>query len=240
MTRHDGRKPDQLRPVKITPHFQAHPPGSCLIECGNTRVICSATIENSVPPFLKGSGRGWLTAEYSMLPGSSGQRIIRERSKVGGRTQEIQRLIGRSLRNSIDFAPLGERSILIDCDVMDADGGTRTAAITGAYVAVGIALARMGKQDPALLRVLKTAVAAVSVGMVGTTPVLDLNYVEDKDAAVDMNVVMTSGNQFVEVQGTGENSPFDRKQLDALLTLAEGGLRQLFEIQKSALAGAVG
>ncbi|MBY0372284.1 ribonuclease PH [bacterium] len=240
MTRHDGRKPDQLRPIQITPHYLTHSPGSCLIACGGTRVVCSATIENSVPPFLKGSGRGWLTAEYSMLPGSSGQRIQRERSKVGGRTQEIQRLIGRSLRNCIDFAPLGERSILIDCDVIDADGGTRTASITGAYVALGIALHKLSKQNPDLSKVLKTAVAAISVGMVGTLPVLDLNYIEDKDAAVDMNVVMTSTNQFVEVQGTGENAPFDRKQLDALLALAEGGLKQLFQIQQQALKAAIG
>ena len=236
MARHDGRTPDALRPVKITPGFLASPPGSCLIECGGTRVICSATIENSVPPFLKGSGRGWLTAEYSMLPGSSQQRIQRERSKVGGRTQEIQRLIGRSLRSCIDFGPLGERSILIDCDVMDADGGTRTASITGAYVAVGLALRKLSAQSPELKRVLKTAVAAVSVGVVKDTPMLDLCYVEDKDAGVDMNVVMTSADEFIEVQGTAENTPFDRKQLNALLDLAAGGLKTLFELQKKALA----
>ncbi len=237
MARHDGRRPDELRPIKITPHFLAHPPGSCLIEFGNTRVICSATLENSVPPFLKNSGRGWLTAEYSMLPGSSGQRIGRERSKVGGRTQEIQRLIGRSLRTCIDFKPLGERSVLLDCDVMDADGGTRTAAITGAYVALGLALKKLSGEFPELSKVLKTSVAAVSVGIVGKEPCLDLNYIEDKDAAVDMNVVMTSQDQFVEVQGTAEASPFDRAQLNALLDLAAGGLRKLFDAQRAALAG---
>lgn len=171
-----------------------------------------------------------------MLPGSSQQRIQRERSKVGGRTQEIQRLIGRSLRSCIDFGPLGERSILIDCDVMDADGGTRTASITGAYVAVGLALRKLSAQSPELKRVLKTAVAAVSVGVVKDTPMLDLCYVEDKDAGVDMNVVMTSADEFIEVQGTAENTPFDRKQLNALLDLAAGGLKTLFELQKKALA----
>lgn len=234
--RNDGRKPDQLRPVKITPHFLAAPPGSCLIEFGGTRVICSATIEESVPHFLRNSGRGWLTAEYSMLPGSSSQRIQRERSKVGGRTQEIQRLIGRSLRSCIDFGPLGERSVLIDCDVMDADGGTRTASITGAYVAVGLALQKLSVQSPALSKVLKTNVAAVSVGMVGPVPMLDLNYLEDKDAGVDMNIVMTGENQFIEVQGTAETTPFDRVQLNALLDLASGGLKTLFELQRQALA----
>jgi ribonuclease PH len=236
MARNDGRNSNQLRPVKITPNFLASPPGSCLIEFGNTRVICSATIEESVPHFLKNSGRGWLTAEYSMLPGSSSQRIQRERSKVGGRTQEIQRLIGRSLRSCIDFGPLGERSVLIDCDVMDADGGTRTASITGAYVALGLALRKLSAQSPQLSKVLKTAVAAVSVGMVGTEPMLDLNYLEDKDAAVDMNIVMTSENQFIEVQGTAESTPFDRAQLNSMLDLAAGGLTHLFELQRKALA----
>ncbi len=236
MARNDGRSSNQLRPVKITPHFLASPPGSCLIEFGNTRVICSATLEDSVPHFLKGSGRGWLTAEYSMLPGSSGQRIQRERSKLGGRTQEIQRLIGRSLRTCIDFAPLGERSVLIDCDVMDADGGTRTASITGAYVALGLALKKLSQNTPALGNVLKTAVAAVSVGMVGEVPMLDLNYLEDKDAAVDMNIVMTGTGKFIEVQGTAESTPFDRAQLNALLDLATDGLRTLFDLQSKILS----
>ncbi len=235
MTRTDGRRPDELRPVKITPNFLVAPAGSCLIEFGGTRVVCSATLENSVPPFLKGQGRGWLSAEYSMLPGSSSQRISRERSKVGGRTQEIQRLIGRSLRSCVDFAPLGERSILIDCDVLDADGGTRTASITGAYVAVGLALKKLSKENPQFSRALKCAVAAVSVGIVDGVPVLDLNYVEDKDAGVDMNIVMTSANQFIEVQGTAEGAPFDRAQMNALVDVAGVGLQKLFEIQRQAL-----
>ncbi len=172
-----------------------------------------------------------------MLPGSTGQRVQRERTKVGGRTQEIQRLIGRSLRTCIDFKPLGERSVLLDCDVMDADGGTRTASTTGAYVALGLALQKLSGQFPELKKVLKSNVAAVSVGMVGGQPVLDLNYIEDKDAETDMNVVMTSVDQFVEVQGTAENAPFNRTELNALLDLASGGLKQLFEIQRTILAG---
>ncbi len=231
MKRHDGRLSNQLRPLKITPHFLAAPAGSCLIEFGGTRVICSAVIENSVPPFLKGKGRGWLTAEYSMLPGSSSTRIVRERSKIGGRTQEIQRLIGRSLRSSMHFEALGERSILVDCDVIDADGGTRTASITGAYVALALAI----QKTPELANVLKTPVAAVSVGIVEGAPVLDLDYYEDKDAGVDMNVVMTGEDQLIEVQGTGESQPFNRQELNALLDLAGEGIQSLFLAQKQAL-----
>ncbi|NDD04778.1 MAG: ribonuclease PH, partial [Proteobacteria bacterium] len=207
--RHSGRSPSELRPIKITPHFLSHPPGSCLIEMGGTRVVCSAMIEDSIPNWLKGQGKGWLTAEYSMLPASSGQRIQRERNKIGGRTMEIQRLIGRSLRAAIDMNTLGERSILVDCDVIDADGGTRTASITGSYVAVMLALQKMSVKIPVLSQVAKQAVAAVSVGMVKGTAVLDLDYPEDKDAEVDMNVVMTSEGKFIEVQGTAENEPFD-------------------------------
>ncbi|NDG27318.1 MAG: ribonuclease PH, partial [Proteobacteria bacterium] len=203
--RHSGRSPSELRPIKITPHFLSHPPGSCLIEMGGTRVVCSAMIEDSIPNWLKGQGKGWLTAEYSMLPASSGQRIQRERNKIGGRTMEIQRLIGRSLRAAIDMNTLGERSILVDCDVIDADGGTRTASITGSYVAVMLALQKMSVKIPVLSQVAKQAVAAVSVGMVKGTAVLDLDYPEDKDAEVDMNVVMTSEGKFIEVQGTAEN-----------------------------------
>lgn len=233
--RHSGRRPDELRALKIVPHFLSHPPGSCLIEMGGTRVVCSAMIEESIPHWLKGQGKGWLTAEYSMLPASSNQRIQRERNKIGGRTMEIQRLIGRSLRAAVDLEALGERSILVDCDVLDADGGTRTAAITGSYVAVMLALQKMSSKIPSLLGVSRAAVAAVSVGMVKGQPVLDLDYPEDKDAEVDMNVVMTSEGKFVEVQGTAESEPFDRGALEGLLGLAEQGIRQLFEAQKGIL-----
>ncbi len=235
MSRFDGRKPDELRPVKITTGFLAHPAGSCLIEMGKTRVVCSAMIEESVPHFLKNSGKGWLTAEYNMLPGSSGQRVQRERQKIGGRTHEIQRLIGRALRMSIDLNLLGERSILVDCDVIDADGGTRTASITGAYVAVVLALKKTTGMIPAISQVHKAAVAAVSVGMVKGVPCLDLNYEEDKDAETDMNVVKTSAGKFVEVQGTAEHKPYSMEDLIALLGLADKGIKELIEHQRRAL-----
>lgn len=235
VSRHSGRTPLQLRPLKITPHYLSHPPGSCLIEMGGTRVVCSAMIEETIPHWLKGQGKGWLTAEYSMLPASSGQRIQRERNKIGGRTMEIQRLIGRSLRAAIDLSALGERSILVDCDVMDADGGTRTASITGSYVAVMLALQKFSQKIPSLSQVSRRAVAAVSVGVVNGTPVLDLDYIEDKDAEVDMNVVMTSEGKFVEVQGTAEGEPFDRSHLESLLALAEKGIQELFQLQKQVL-----
>lgn len=235
MKRPSGRSLDQLRSLKITPHFLSHPPGSCLIEMGGTRVVCSAMIEESVPNWLRGQGKGWLTAEYSMLPASSNQRIQRERNKIGGRTQEIQRLIGRSLRSALDLSALGERSVMIDCDVIDADGGTRTASITGSYVALMLALKKHSQKVPNLLNCRKRSVAAVSVGIVQGVPVLDLDYEEDKDAEVDMNVVMTSEGKFIEVQGTAEGEPFDRKRLDDLLVLAEKGIRDLFLMQNQAL-----
>ncbi len=235
MPRMDGRGHDQLRLVNITPNFLKHPAGSCLIEMGSTRVICSAMLENSVPPFLKGSGRGWITAEYSMLPASSAQRIARERNKVGGRTHEIQRLIGRSLRSCFELGALGERSLLVDCDVLDADGGTRTAAVTGAYVALALAIRSLRTKLPALEKGLHCAVAAVSVGIVGGRPVLDLPYQEDKMADVDMNIVKTSANKYVEVQGTAENAAFDTATLNEMLKLADIGISQLFEAQKRAL-----
>lgn len=231
----DGRNFDELRPVKITPHFLKNANGSCLIEMGFTRVVCSAMLEETVPPFLKGSGRGWVTAEYNMLPASSPQRIQRERNKVGGRTHEIQRLIGRSLRACIDLGALGERSFLIDCDVIDADGGTRTASVTGAYVALVLALRGLRVKFPALSGAVHCAVAAVSVGMVRGRPCLDLPYEEDKVADVDMNVVKTSKNKYVEVQGTAENEPFDQDSLSSLLSIADKGITQLFQAQKSAL-----
>jgi ribonuclease PH len=232
--RSDGRRPDELRPVKITPNFLASPPGSCLIEMGGTRIVCSAMIDDSVPHWMKGSGKGWITAEYSMLPASSPQRVQRERSKVGGRTQEIQRLIGRSLRSCLDLAKLGERSVLLDCDVLDADGGTRTAAITGAYVALVLAIRKVHPKIP-VLHSLKGAVAAVSVGIVRGVPSLDLHYDDDKSADVDMNVVKTSDGKYVEVQGTAEGAAFDRKSLDELLGLADRGIEALFAAQQKVL-----
>ncbi len=235
--RSEGRSPSDLRKTKVTPHFQSAPSGSCLIEMGGTRVICSAMIEESVPPFLKGSGKGWLTAEYSMLPGSSSQRIQRERSKVGGRTHEIQRLIGRSLRQSLDLSTMGERSLLLDCDVIDADGGTRTASITGSYIAMMLAIKKIQGKIPNFNPKVKCQVAAISVGVVNGVPVLDLNYEEDKDAEVDMNIVRTSEQKFIEVQGTAEANPFDDKTLAELLKLASLGINQLFEIQRKALEG---
>ncbi|MBI1859350.1 MAG: ribonuclease PH [Deltaproteobacteria bacterium] len=235
MPRVDGRSFDALRSVKITPNFLKHPDGSCLIEMGSTRVVCSAMVEENVPPFLKGKGRGWVTAEYSMLPASSGQRIQRERNKVGGRTHEIQRLIGRSLRACVDLGALGERSILLDCDVLDADGGTRTASVTGAYVALSLAFNKLRGKYPSFAKAIQCAVAAVSVGVVNGQPVLDLPYEEDKIADVDMNIVKTSANMYVEVQGTAEHEPFDAATLSSLLAVADKGIAQLFELQKRAL-----
>ncbi len=231
----DGRYSGEVRPVRITPNFQTNPSGSCLIEVGGTRVVCSAMIENNVPPFLKGQGKGWLTAEYSMLPGSSSQRVNRERQKLGGRTQEIQRLIGRSLRTAVDLSAIGECTIQIDCDVLDADGGTRTAAITGAYVATVLALRGLEKQFPKFRNAIKTEVAAISVGMVHGVLCLDLPYAEDKIAEVDMNVVKTSSNQYIEIQGTAEAAAFGRDALNAMLDLADAGIHQLFQAQKKAL-----
>jgi ribonuclease PH len=235
LMRSDGRRTDELRKVVITPNYLVHPAGSCLIEMGSTRVICSAMLEETVPHFIKGQGKGWLTAEYSMLPACSQQRVQRERAKVGGRTHEIQRLIGRSLRSCVDLSLLGERTILVDCDVVDADGGTRTASITGAYVAVALALKKLSNQVPGAMSALKSAVAAISVGIVHGKPCLDLNYVEDKDAEVDMNVVRTSLNKFVEVQGTAEGVPFDESALQDLLALGKKGILELFEFQKRAI-----
>lgn len=235
LQRSDGRKFDEIRQVKIIPDYLSHPAGSCLIEMGNTRVICSVMIEETVPPFLKGSGKGWVTAEYSMLPGSSNHRVNRERSKVGGRTHEIQRLIGRSLRTCIDPTVLGERSLLVDCDVLDADGGTRTAAITGSYVALALAVRKLSDKFPGLSQVLKHSVAAVSVGVVGGKCVLDLDYSEDKDAEVDMNVVKTSSNKYVEIQGTAEGSPFDVEALKELTALADRGISELIALQHKVL-----
>jgi ribonuclease PH len=235
--REDGRAANQLRPVTIEPGFMSNAEGSVLITVGSTRVICAATIEDRVPPWMRGRGTGWVTAEYSMLPRATLERTQREatKGKLGGRTHEIQRLIGRALRATVDMGKLGERMVTVDCDVIGADGGTRTASITGAWVALALAL--RGKFDPKDVKAwpLVGQIAAVSVGIVGGTPVLDLPYEEDSRADVDMNVAMTAAGQFVEVQGTAEGKPFARTELDALLTLAEGGIRELFEAQTRAL-----
>lgn len=233
--RSDGRAIDALRPVTITRGFLKHAEGSCLIEFGDTKVICSASVEDRVPPFLRDSGKGWVTAEYSMLPRATNTRTQRDSGRPNGRSLEIQRLIGRSLRSVVELEAFGERTITLDCDVMQADGGTRTAAITGAYVALVDAF-RWMMVAKGLKRVpISNGLAAVSVGIVNNRDVLDLCYVEDSAAAVDMNVVMTSAGEFVEVQGTAEGLPFGRDRLNRLLDLAEGGIRTLIEAQKSAL-----
>lgn len=236
--RNDGRANDALRQVRITRNFTKHAEGSVLVEFGDTRVICTASVEESVPPFLRGKGTGWVTAEYSMLPRATHTRSSREaaKGKQSGRTLEIQRLIGRSLRAVTDMAALGERSITIDCDVIQADGGTRTASITGAYVALYDAMTKLQERGLLSRIPLKEAVAAVSVGIVGNEAVLDLNYLEDSAAEVDMNFVMTSSGRFVEVQGTAEAEPFTLEQMDAMRDLASRGIKQLFAIQNETLA----
>jgi len=233
--RKDGRKADELRKIKITRNYIKSAEGSVLIEMGDTKVLCTATVENSVPPFLRGKGTGWVTAEYAMLPCSSAQRISRERSKVGGRTHEIQRLIGRSLRSVIDMKALGERTILLDCDVIQADGGTRTASITGAYIALVDALRHIKKQGMIVALPIKDHLAAVSVGIVKGKPMLDLCYVEDSTAEVDMNLVMTGSGKIVEVQGTAEGEPFSKAELVKLLALGEKGIKTLIKKQKEVL-----
>ena len=238
--RPDGRAADQLRPVTITRHWQLHAEGSALVEFGNTKVLCAASVTKGVPRWRQGSGLGWVTAEYSMLPRATNTRNDREsvRGKIGGRTHEISRLIGRSLRACIDLSALGENSIAIDCDVLQADGGTRTAAITGSYVALADALTWLGEHGSlAKPKPLTTSVAAVSVGIIDGEPRLDLAYAEDVHADTDMNVVCTAGGDFVEVQGTAEGAPFSRAELDALLALAVEGCAQLTRAQESALTG---
>ena len=233
MARADGRVPDQLRPIAITRDYLVHPEGSVLVEFGATKVICTATLEDKVPPFLKGQGQGWVTAEYGMLPRATNTRTTRENRGPSGRSQEIQRLVGRALRAVSDRAKLGERTVWIDCDVIQADGGTRTAAITGGFVALADAIGRVPGLAPTT--VLRDCVAAISVGIVSGTALLDLNYPEDSTAEVDMNIVMTGRGEFVEVQGTAEQVPFDRGRLDMLLALAERGIRQLVTLQRRAL-----
>lgn len=239
-TRSDGRHADTLRPVSIIPGFIRNTSGSVLIELGETRVICTATVEESVPPFLRDSGRGWVTAEYGMLPASSAQRIPREatRGRVGGRTQEIQRLIGRSLRAVIDLAALGPRTIWLDCDVIQADGGTRTASITGSYVALALAVRRLLNRGVLAASPLKNSVAAISVGMSNGTALLDLCYEEDSHADVDMNYVMTGDGQYVEIQGTAESRPFSAEQMSEMGRLAANGIAQLSAQQQATLTAA--
>ena len=238
MIRHDGRTPDAVRPTRLTPDYTVHAEGSVLIEVGRTKVICTASIEERVPPFLRGGGKGWVTAEYGMLPRATGDRTQREASKgkQGGRTLEIQRLIGRSLRAALDLTKLGENTLYIDCDVIQADGGTRTASITGALVALVDALRVMKKRGALKGEPLKQMVAAVSVGIYQGEVVLDLDYPEDSAAETDLNVVMTDAGGFIEVQGTAEGEPFDPEQLNAMLALAQKGIRELFEAQRQALA----
>lgn len=233
MTRFDGRSWTQLRPTRFTVDFLEYAEGSVLIEFGKTRVLCAASVEERVPPFLEGRGQGWVTAEYNMLPRATHTRSSRERDgRVSGRTQEIQRLIGRSLRAAVNMTALGPRTITVDCDVLQADGGTRTAAITGAYVAVHRACSKLIQRGVLTAQPVQTAVAAVSVGVVNGEVLLDLNYFEDSKADVDFNVVMTDKHEFVEVQGTGEHGTFSRATMDSLVTLAEQGIIELLAIQQ--------
>jgi ribonuclease PH len=238
MPRSDGRANDELRPVRMTVDYLRHAEGSVLIEFGDTRVLCVASIEDRVPGFLEGRGQGWLTAEYAMLPRSGKTRSNRESvsGKVGGRTHEIQRLIGRSLRACTDLRALGERTIVLDCDVLQADGGTRTAAITGAWVALKRASATLRQRGALAVDPVRMGLAAVSVGVVDGETLLDLDYGEDSHAEVDANVVMTDQSEFVEVQGTAEGKPFSRARLDELLALAEKGIRELHRLQRAAAA----
>ena len=231
----DKRKPGEMRPVKVTTDYLLTAEGSALIEVGNTRVLCAASVEESVPAFLRGSGKGWVTAEYSMLPRATSTRTAREVSKgrASGRTMEIQRLIGRSLRSVIDMDALGERSVILDCDVLQADGGTRTAAITGAYIALSAALRKLAQFGALKKLPIRDFVAATSVGIIGGTPMLDLCYQEDSQAEVDMNVVMTGSGKFVEVQATAEKTPFDDAQLADLMALARQGIGELVALQRT-------
>jgi ribonuclease PH len=237
MNRPSGRAADALRPVRLTRQYTKHAEGSVLVEFGDTKVICTASVENKVPPFLKGKGQGWMTAEYGMLPRSTNTRMDREaaKGKQSGRTQEIQRLIGRSLRAAFDLEALGERTLQLDCDVLQADGGTRTAAITGAMVAAHDAFSKLVAEQQIAALPIKHFVAAISVGVYKGVPVLDLDYLEDSDCDTDMNVVMTDAGDFVEVQGTAEGAAFKRADMDRLLDLAQLGIGQLVRLQKQAL-----
>jgi ribonuclease PH len=236
--RADGRAPNEMRPVVITPNFTKHAEGSVLIDVGDTRVICTASVQEKVPPFMYKTGRGWVTAEYGMLPRATTERTEREasRGKQGGRTMEIQRLIGRSLRAAINPEFLGERTVWIDCDVIQADGGTRTASITGSFVALALAVSRLYIDGKIVSWPINGFVAAVSVGMISGVPTLDLNYEEDSKAGVDMNVVATDKGRFVELQGTGESATFTEEEMNAMVALAKGGIAALIEKQREALA----
>jgi len=242
MTRQYDRAPGELRPTEITPHYLLHAEGSVLIEVGLTRVICAASVEERVPPFLRGTGKGWVTAEYGMLPRATTTRSTREASsgKVGGRTMEIQRLIGRSMRSVVRLNDLGERTIWLDCDVIQADGGTRTASITGAFVALVLALDRLKQTEVLKTMPVGDYVAATSVGIVGGMPLLDLAYEEDSQADVDMNIVKTGDGRYIEVQGTAESEPFDRTALDGLLELADAGIGELIEKQRAIVGSLLG
>ncbi|WP_024613918.1 ribonuclease PH [Clostridium sp. Ade.TY] len=233
----DGRRNDQVRPTKITRNYTKYAEGSVFIEVGDTKVLCNVSIEDKVPPFLKGSGEGWITAEYNMLPRSTGTRKIRDiaRLKIDGRTMEIQRLIGRALRSVVDLKALGEKTLWIDCDVIQADGGTRTTSITGAFVAMVDAVNKLHKEKPFKVYPIRSFVAATSIGIVNDNKIIDLCYEEDSNAKVDMNIIGTHEGEFVEVQGTGEESPMTRSELNELLDLGEKGLKQMIEIQKNAL-----
>jgi ribonuclease PH len=240
--RSDNRAPDQLRSIALTSNVMMHAEGSVLVEAGRTRVICTASVEDRVPPFLRGTGKGWVTAEYGMLPRATTTRSTREASagKVGGRTQEIQRLIGRSLRSVVDLVSLGERTVWMDCDVIQADGGTRTASITGAFVALVLALDRLKQAGTLKAIPVGDYVAATSVGIIDGTPMLDLCYEEDVRAETDMNLVITGDGKFIEVQGTAETTPFDRAGLDALLQLAEKGIKELVARQRAIVGDMLG
>ncbi|OAM30514.1 ribonuclease PH [Eikenella sp. NML03-A-027] len=235
-----GRAAGQLRPVSITPHFLPHADGSALIACGNTKVICTASIDESVPPFLRGKNQGWVTAEYGMLPASTASRMRREaaQGKQSGRTQEIQRLIGRSLRAAVDLSQLGERQILIDCDVIQADGGTRTASITGAYVALHLAIGKLLAAGKLAHNPIHEAVAAISLGIVGGVPLLDLDYPEDSGCDSDINLVMTASGNIIEIQGTAEGAAFSPAALTQLLALGQKGIAELIQHQQAAIAAA--
>jgi ribonuclease PH len=235
--RNDGRTPGQMRPVSIQMDVQKWASASLIYKQGDTHVLCSATVEDRVPPHLRGKGTGWVTAEYAMLPAATSERMQREsvRGKLGGRTYEIQRLVGRSLRGVVDTSVMGERTVVIDCDVLQADGGTRCASITGGYIALVLALRKVN-----LERAITSKIAAISVGIVDAAPLLDLEYTEDSGAEVDFNVIGTDAGTYVELQGTAEGKPFDRAQMDALLELADGGLKTLFGIQETVLAGESG